>query len=968
MASNLHQLQDIFRLPVELPDGELLRDTPENKTNICIVAVIGKGRLNPFSSKATPLNPLIDRDVFHGTEGYLKEKIIEGSVECFYDADSKVMYAHLVSHYDVSVLVQQCQQLDHVDNSKNLYTVLQEEELRHAQHLLMLFSLSHIVLLCHPGGAFDLAYLKLFHTIDSIRLKLQGSLYEVLSSVPGVSKDWSEFGRVCTPRVLFLFETPSIDVQPEDGDAGSSKSNKKYPPMKKLQMYMEDVIYRILRRARAITNVSNNSLFSVPANMEFVYILCKRSEVSDPVDFQTQQLKQRCFPSNEENAPVSQKPRPYSASRRKLSAGIPNPLPLSAPSSLVAPSSHATAQGKLQQTSKLSATGLRWSQEQGLKEFLWQHIEMVFSKSINDNVGRHGVEPVFVLPTLSTWLLAANAMQKYFFGPDQSTDVHSVVSSLTSMLDISLRFSEARCKKVMPLAEGAYQQDLPPFYITAYHLNKLSKAKRVFSQYARGPATEGHLKELEKLCTDYWKAGRQQCEVLSLTGNLCNSKVHRLPLEDLETSGELQLSVSEHVSQLKTKAACNCGRMQMEKDDPFTHKFANYDFYQLLEAKCCGCLEHIPLPVFMPTTPDARAATVSVTPSSFSPGSQEQQQQQQQTVDSGGKDGGEKGDVFSTLSELSLALSLGQTGAGELDQKVNLLDGDREVTQPAQQERESTLSPHTAERAALASTAEVKPAPVRQHSTTEYLPYMMHSKAPHGLLPTFPSFSLCRLGAASFYSHMIGLELPGFLPGGNFLLPWDIAVKNEQEKWPTVSETFAGGKKRMQRKPVKAPSEGGDTMSTVRVYLGMEYECPRGHRFFCSGPDKVIKVSTNSIVKDNASRLVHVDMPLYTLCQCKQPKGCMSQMMRVYVVTPRDIPSCPSVRVLIQPSVQPQPHPCPEFHPGLDSPIELPHDGVWVLRLPHMYQDENCVYLMPNDPQQLHACHVPKGMFDYRIL
>jgi len=35
----------------------------------------------------------------------------------------------------------------------------------------------------------------------------------------------------------------------------------------------------------------------------------------------------------------------------------------------------------------------------------------------------------------------------------------------------------------------------------------------------------------------------------------------------------------------------------------------------------------------------------------------------------------------------------------------------------------------------------------------------------------------------------------------------------------------------------------------VKVYLGEEYECPRGHRFFCSGPEKIIKVSSTSTVK-----------------------------------------------------------------------------------------------------------------------
>lgn len=35
----------------------------------------------------------------------------------------------------------------------------------------------------------------------------------------------------------------------------------------------------------------------------------------------------------------------------------------------------------------------------------------------------------------------------------------------------------------------------------------------------------------------------------------------------------------------------------------------------------------------------------------------------------------------------------------------------------------------------------------------------------------------------------------------------------------------------------------------LRIYLGDEYECFRGYRFFCSGLEKVIKVFSFSIVK-----------------------------------------------------------------------------------------------------------------------
>ena len=40
---------------------------------------------------------------------------------------------------------------------------------------------------------------------------------------------------------------------------------------------------------------------------------------------------------------------------------------------------------------------------------------------------------------------------------------------------------------------------------------------------------------------------------------------------------------------------------------------------------------------------------------------------------------------------------------------------------------------------------------------------------------------------------------------------------------------------------------------TVRIYVGFEYECPRGHRFLLSGPDKIFKAPPTGIFKVNIS-------------------------------------------------------------------------------------------------------------------
>lgn len=70
---------------------------------------------------------------------------------------------------------------------------------------------------------------------------------------------------------------------------------------------------------------------------------------------------------------------------------------------------------------------------------------------------------------------------------------------------------------------------------------------------------------------------------------------------------------------------------------------------------------------------------------------------------------------------------------------------------------------------------------VRQPSTTEYLPGMLHSESPLGLLPQFPSWSLVCLGPSSLYSHNLGLQEQqhaGLMPGSAYLLPWDLTVRS----------------------------------------------------------------------------------------------------------------------------------------------------------------------------------------------
>ena len=45
-------------------------------------------------------------------------------------------------------------------------------------------------------------------------------------------------------------------------------------------------------------------------------------------------------------------------------------------------------------------------------------------------------------------------------------------------------------------------------------------------------------------------------------------------------------------------SACNCGRRQFDRVDPFSVSEANFRFYADCEVDCCQELERVPFPVF----------------------------------------------------------------------------------------------------------------------------------------------------------------------------------------------------------------------------------------------------------------------------------------------------------------------------------------------------------------------------------
>ena len=171
-----------------------------------------------------------------------------------------------------------------------------------------------------------------------------------------------------------------------------------------------------------------------------------------------------------------------------------------------------------------------------LKEFLWQHVELVLTKKgFDDSVGRNPQPSHFELPTYTKWVQVASRLHHVLISTtdeemaELATKVQSQLKVLEGFLEADTKFSENRCQKALPLAHSAYQSNLPHNYTTTVHKNQLAQALRVYSQHARGVAFQRYALQLHEDCYKFWSNGHQLCEERSLTDQHCVHKFHLLP-------------------------------------------------------------------------------------------------------------------------------------------------------------------------------------------------------------------------------------------------------------------------------------------------------------------------------------------------------------------------------------------------------------------------------------------------------
>ncbi|CAL8143601.1 unnamed protein product [Orchesella dallaii] len=858
-----------------------------------------------------------------------------GILEGFYNEDESVLFLHIEGFaFDAASCMEACQELRSSMQESGFLSSWSSFNTKYCRWLLLLFSMSHILIISEPGSSFDTSYLSLFRALDIVRQDVLTSVSKMLSTIEGLPKQWVDHGRICSPRLLFLFE-----VESENPKKVQTISSLTPCHVKQRKDTLQNEIYQIFRKCRIITNISANSLFAVPANDDFIYVFDKSAQNSYSV---SQSLAYTYIDLISTTCKKHAQKISTTPSRTSSNTALPVKMSFR--------SEHDTL------TYADSVNTFR--------SFILEHISLALDRGFDDDYRRvSGSKHFFVRPTLGQWEAAFAKLHRHLIIEPSGRRVTEAYNHMQKFINIDSEYLEIQCAELFPKVYAAYQRGLPEFYTAQQHQAKLTYAVNVFLNISRGPGVLPWLTKLASKCDKYWKNGRQQCETLSLLGHVCVNPTHRvrrkehleiIPLPEMDND----LPEKPHSSSSRLVSYCNCGKKQGSREEPFTIRDANFEFYRKLGKDCCDKYERYRFAVFTP--PEESTVELSL---------QEMlvilKRKSETIVASAAQNDNKSANGFSLASQELLASQVFEAELrqeNELDDESENSEDDEDADDTAQNQTDNenglvkqgngVEDSQPVTKAVIADELALeRPKLVKHNSTTgEYLPGMLHSKSPVGLLTLFPSWSLICLGPSSIYSHAHGVHQPGFLNGTNSLLPWDVKVKAEKGVTYAPPPRLMKGRRIHQRHKLLAYTSCDSAPTdefTVKVFFGFEYECRKGHRFFCDS-DKVLYTLSNSAVtlKTVAAKVIGGDMPLYINCPCKESrdgKSVIAQLIRLHIVTPKA-----PVFVTVNPKVQPGPvGTCPVFQTGED-PVKLPPSTYWMLRLPFSYVGE-VVYVPPSD-------------------
>ncbi|KAA0202376.1 hypothetical protein HAZT_HAZT010898 [Hyalella azteca] len=900
----------------------------------------------------------------------------------WYDKSLRVVFLHLVGCQDQAFLNSEAVNDLYEKKDSVAATSLLDQQYKRA--LLFVFSMSHFVLWRFTTHVLDTTCITTLRSLHEIRTEVLQAVSSALQEVGDVPLSWVNCGRLCCPRLLFLFSDAFLDAEElahQLGPEGEPVSVDN--ALRTVERSLEDQIYRLMRRTWIITNNTANALVSLPPRKQYVYLVSRQQQSIPTQDQALSALEQLCSGSFQESAAavdlmrcslhaldnaqllddsgVAQRSGGGAAVTRKKQRALPDVLALNLLNAHI--------------------SDRETNNERRFSSFLQQHISSALSGGFDDNVGRSNTVPVFVLPKLATWLSAANRLYQLFITPEKDETLSADVLERLTLESSELKFVRNTCRKAYESALGFYTFNVPQHYPVHTHQDKLLESIACYRRLSCACAFTKEFEErLVRECEQHWQDGRLGCEQLSLTGHICQCPRQDHPTLLHEPSGK---ELPDHKFGAQFVKHCNCGHSKGRMQDSVVLRALNHDFYAQLEEVCCGQLERYCFPSRENYPPDKGDK------SSMPRRTQSVWERMSVPELPGSEDGSESSADVSEVSKIRDEDSSADEAEHSLSDDHEINEDQDKEKQPLQDDEtddhgsheqlpDDGYEPHhrsaeTASNLAAAMAelqlddtndgrAKQEQSITRVHShqiftaDEDALDPMVSSDSPPDFVPLYSSWSLVCVGASSLYSHTIGIiDQPGFVSSSNFLLPWDYTVKvHNRSDWRAIEQRL--GRKSKEKINIK-----GNEFS-VKIFIGTEYECSAGHRFLMSGPKTPLYSKQGHPTISGRTIALSAICPLYHPCICRETKTLglhLAQLTRLHVVTPKA-----PVHVILNPRIQPGSAPCPTYFPiaGGDSGIELRPGHYWVMRLPSVYATDAGPFYPPDPSQQVgveNGCLLP---------
>lgn len=179
----------------------------------------------------------------------------DGQILCYYKPGTNTLILHFETTYDEEVMSQQLLSQTSIDFD-NFYYKMRSQFLR---NMLLALHVCHIVVYVETAEIFDTTLVTIGQLLKYVREQ------HVLEFLPQMLQETSvgamlgDRARLCTPRMLFLFENyPRDEEKTRDHISG-------------YEFKTEDEIYQLLSQYNILTNNVNTSLVALPNNKQFVF-------------------------------------------------------------------------------------------------------------------------------------------------------------------------------------------------------------------------------------------------------------------------------------------------------------------------------------------------------------------------------------------------------------------------------------------------------------------------------------------------------------------------------------------------------------------------------------------------------------------------------------------------------------------------------------------------------------------------